>query len=204
MRISMNQSDTSFAVASGEGWPGSIEWAYKTHAGAVQGMAQQLLASKVRAEDVVQEVFLRMWSSPEKFDADRGSLRSYLLAQSRGRALDQLRSDVARARREGRSVLPGTSTDPGFETSLCHAETASELHRALASLPVAQQEPIALAYFGGYSYREVASLLEVAEGTVKSRIRAGLRHLRAALGAEGLEDGARDRTPVLSGGDAHA
>jgi RNA polymerase sigma-70 factor (ECF subfamily) len=139
------------------------------------------------ADDVVQETFILLWEHPDRFDPQRGSLSAYLTATSRSRALDLLRRDAARRGREERSLDGGAAEhtaythveDDGFRRSL-----RERLERALADLPVRQREPIALAYFANLTYEEVAAVLDRPVGTVKSRIRSGLRTMGDALGRE--------------------
>jgi RNA polymerase sigma-70 factor (ECF subfamily) len=151
---------------------------YRVHGGAALGLARRVLAEGSLAEDVVQEVFLRLWRAPGRFDPERGSLRSFLLADVHGRAIDLLRSDRARRRRESHPGVEHApvSSDPQDEVA---ARSVAELaRRRLRELPDERRRAIELAYFGGYSYREVAQLLGAPDGTVKSWIRAGLAQLR--------------------------
>src|SRR4030081_2042451 len=92
-------SDSALVVGIGRWRQDALAEAYRRHAGAVFALARRLLQETSAAEEVVQEVFLRLWNAPDKFDPDRGSLRSYLLAQTHGRAVDTLRSDISRRRR---------------------------------------------------------------------------------------------------------
>ncbi|MDG1786149.1 MAG: sigma-70 family RNA polymerase sigma factor [Ilumatobacter sp.] len=95
-------SDAALVVSIGRYQQAALAEAYRRNAGAVYGLAKRLLSDHARAEEVVQEVFLRLWNTPDRFDAERGTLRSYLLAQTHGRAVDIIRSDVARRKREER------------------------------------------------------------------------------------------------------
>lgn len=138
---------------------------------------------------MVQEVFVRLWTRAEQFDPGRGSLRSYLLAQTHGRSLDVVRSETSRRRREERAAwLVRESVD--VEREVIESSVADEVRRALAALPENERAPVELAYLGGKPYREVAIQLGIPEGTAKSRIRSGLSRLRRAL-EEGNET---DRT----------
>jgi RNA polymerase sigma-70 factor, ECF subfamily len=161
---------------------------YRRHAGAVFALAQRVLGNRSLAEEVVQEVFLRLWNQPERFDPNRGSLRSYLLAQSHGRSIDLFRSEMSRGRRERADAARRVDHEPDIATKVQDLAVSVEVHRALEVLPDTEASAIRLAYFGGRSYREVASLLNVPEGTVKSRIRAGLHRLRAALNEAGVRE----------------
>lgn len=159
----------------------AISDAYARHADAVIGLARRLLADRALAEEVTQEVFLRLWKDPDRFDEARGSLRSYLLAQCHGRSLDLIRKESARRRREEREATLHPSADDDVERQVCDAAAASEIAAALRTLPDHERVAIHLAYFTDNTYGEVAKLLHTPEGTVKSRIRSGLRRLAAEL-----------------------
>ena len=133
----------------------------------------------------MQEVFLRLWNEPERFDPARGSLRSFLLANTHGRAVDLVRAETARRSREERDArrTPGPSYD--LEREVWGLTLASHVREALGSLSDDERTAIELAYFGGHTYREVASLLDTPEGTIKSRIRTGLGRLRETLVGSG-------------------
>jgi RNA polymerase sigma-70 factor (ECF subfamily) len=133
------------------------------------------------AEDVVQEVFVRLWTRAEQFDRERGSLRAFLLAQTHGRSLDLVRSETARRRREERDARAVREPPADVEQQVVRNAVASEVRTALAALPDLEREPVELAYLGGLPYREVALRLGIPEGTAKSRIRSGLSHLREAM-----------------------
>src|SRR5580693_10351209 len=97
-------SDTALVLAIGRWHDDALAEVYRRHAGAVFGLARRVLVDPGRAEEIVQEVFVRLWNEPERFDPDRGSLRSFLLAQTHGRSVDVLRSDGARKDRETRQA----------------------------------------------------------------------------------------------------
>jgi RNA polymerase sigma-70 factor, ECF subfamily len=179
-------SDSNLLVAIGRWRQEALAEAYRRHAGAVFALARRLLADRTLAEEVVQEVFFRLWHHPEKFDPERGSLRSYLLAQAHGRAVDLLRSEVSRRDREQREAAATAESGYDLEHAVVDLAVAEEVREAMSILSQGEREAIELAYFGGHTYREVASLLDEPEGTVKSRIRSGLQRLRGALVNAGL------------------
>ena len=160
---------------------------HRRHSASVTAAARMILMRDQRCEDVVAEVFVSLWFSPEKFDPARGSLLAYLRLNARGRSIDLVRAEVARARRE--TAVPPTIHDVDVDAVLVGAERALALREALASLPATQREPIALAFFSGLSYTEVAVRLGLPEGTVKSRIRAGLSRLSEDGVLMSLRDG---------------
>ena len=174
-------SDATLVVAIARSRQDALAEAYSRYSGAVFGLATRVLADRALAEEVLQEVFLRLWNEPERFDPDRGSLRSFLLAQCHGRAVDLIRSEEARRRREERQHRQPNVPRYDLEDEVMDVEIAGHVRDALALLPRNEREPIELAYFGGKSYREVAAALGQPEGTVKTRIRSGLRRLRAGL-----------------------
>lgn len=163
--------------------------AYRRHAGAVFGLARRLLIEQALAEEIVQEVFLRLWNDPTRFDPERGTLRSFLLTQAHGRAVDLLRADGARRRREERDAHRTAESGYDLEREIWDLTTSEHVRRSLDVLNDDERQAIEMAYFGGFTYREVASRLDQPEGTVKSRIRTGLKRLRQELAAAGITMG---------------
>jgi RNA polymerase sigma-70 factor, ECF subfamily len=155
---------------------------YDGHAGAVLGLGRQVLGDPERAQEVAQTVFLRLWEKPEAYDADRGALRTYLLTMTHGRCLDLLRSDGARRRREERDHQRGEPVRPAHTPEDWLAAVRHDVRAALMQLGDGERAAIVTAYYGGYTYQQAAQLLGVPEGTVKSRIRSGLRRLRDLVG----------------------
>ena len=182
-------SDAALVVAIGRWRDDALAEAYRRHAGAVYALARRVTCDNSLAEEVVQEVYLRLWNSPDKFDPERGSLRSYLLAQAHGRAVDMLRSESSRRRREEGDARRTAEGGYDLEREVVDLTVSEQVKRAVSVLPQDERRAIELAYFGGHSYREVATILRQPEGTVKSRIRAGMRRLAAELNVAGVSAG---------------
>jgi RNA polymerase sigma-70 factor (ECF subfamily) len=159
---------------------------YRRHGRAVYGLARRVLHDTAEAEDVTQEVFLRLWSKPDRFDPERGSLRSFLLAQAHGRAVDAVRSTSSRRAREAREAARTARAEYDLQHEAWDLALADQVERAMGELSDDERRAIELAYFDGRTYREVARVLEQPEGTVKSRIRSGMRRLRDALADAGV------------------
>lgn len=173
-------SDASLAMSVARWEEDALAEIYRRYASALLGLARRLLIDVRLAEDVVQEVFVRFWNRPERFDPDRGSLRGFLAAETHGRAVDLLRSEEARRRRERRDAMqaPVAAT---IEHEIVETSVAERVRQAVAELPEAERTALDLAYFGGLTYREVAVRLGEPEGTVKSRIRKALSRLEKEL-----------------------
>lgn len=151
------------------------------HQSALFGTARAVLRDRDAAFDVTQDVLAHLWEHPEKFDPQRGSLRSYLITKTRSRALDVLRSETSRRRRESRT-LGDHRTERAVDEMVTDASSAHLLRKHLTSLEARERDAISLAFFGDLSYREVAAMLSIPEGTAKSRIRTGLARLRQEMG----------------------
>ena len=149
-------------------------------------LARRVCADEGLAEDVVQEVFIAFWREPGRFDPARGAFSSWLLTLVHHKAVDAVRRESAIRRRtvpaaedgEEWSVAPG----PGADQAALGAVVAGQVRDALGRLPNEQREALALAYYGGYTQREVATLTGVPLGTVKSRMFTGVQRLRSVLG----------------------
>lgn len=179
-------SDATLVVSIGRYHEDALAEVYRRHAGAVFALSRRLLSDRTLAEEIVQEVFLRLWNDPDRFDPQRGSLRSYLLAQCHGRSVDLIRSESSRRRREEKELTLAAEAGYDLEREVWDLAVGDRVKTALRTLPEGEREAILLAYFGGHTYREVADLLDTPEGTVKSRIRAGLKKMRGDLTAVGI------------------
>jgi RNA polymerase sigma-70 factor, ECF subfamily len=180
--VAEGPSDTALVLAVARRKEDALRALYDRHSGSVLALARRLTGSDDLAAEVVQEIFVRLWNGPDRFDPDRGSLRSFLLADAHGRSVDLVRSEVARRRREERDFRESPAVEHDTpESDVLAAATSNDVREALAALPDGERRAIELAYFSGYSYREVAEILGEPAGTVKSRIRAGLTRLRETL-----------------------
>jgi RNA polymerase sigma-70 factor (ECF subfamily) len=168
----------------------ALEVLYERYGKVAYSLARRILTDEVLAQDVVQEVFLSLWRNAGRFDAARGTVATYLLSMTHHRAVDVVRREEnLRRRRTSDEVLEfQPDPNPGVEAEAEAAERRSEVRAALAQLPPAQREALALAYFGGYTQREVATLVGVPLGTVKTRMAAGMRKLEQALREAGHEE----------------
>jgi RNA polymerase sigma-70 factor (ECF subfamily) len=139
---------------------------------------------------VVQDAFIRVWTYCGSFDANRGSLRTWLLATVRNRAIDYLRGQSGQERGELELSLNvpahGTGSDPWRDVSESLERQA--VREALASLPAEQRQVVELAYFCGYTQREIADMVQVPLGTIKGRTRLALEKLSSYLQGSGLID----------------
>ena len=162
----------------------AFEVVYERHATVAFSLAHRMTGARSQAEDVVQEAFLSIWRSGARYDRARGSVRTWVLGIVHHRAVDHLRRSGVHDRR--RSSDDGVSERlPSRERTDVEAarrEEAREVGEALHGLPEEQRRVVELAYFGGFTHSEIASMLGEPLGTVKGRMRLGLTKLRGPLG----------------------
>jgi RNA polymerase sigma-70 factor (ECF subfamily) len=162
---------------------GALNEIYDQFSSFVYGLALRVIGDARAAEDVSQDVFVTVWERPGSFDPDRGSLRTWLGTLAHRRAVDHVRREEARRRRAIKDAARPQTT-PDVEEMAMALVTAERVRAALATLPDEQRRAIQLAYFGGKTYRQVAEVLGIPEGTAKSRLRLGLRRIAAVLETE--------------------
>ncbi|MFZ0752779.1 MAG: ECF RNA polymerase sigma factor SigK [Trebonia sp.] len=165
-------------VAKGD--QAAFEALYDQLGASVYGLVRRVLRNPSQAEEVAQEVLLEVWRAASRFDPARGSAATWVLTIAHRRAIDRVRAEEAATAREQRTAEVPAATDEVAETVEASMD-AERLRRCLAGLTELQRESITLAYYGGYSYAQVAALLDTALGTIKTRIRDGLTRLRACL-----------------------
>jgi RNA polymerase sigma-70 factor, ECF subfamily len=183
-RTRMTLADEDLMQLMRQGDAQAFEIIYERHANAAFSLAYRMTGRRGAAEDVVQEAFLSLWRSGARYDRTRGSVRTWVLGIVHNRAIDalrrNLRHDTRRASDEG--IEERFEAKERTELQAAHSEEAAEVRSALKALPEEQSKAIELAYFGGFSHSEIASMLEMPIGTVKGRIRLGLEKLRGQLG----------------------
>jgi RNA polymerase sigma-70 factor (ECF subfamily) len=157
---------------------------YDRHGGAAYSLAHRIVGDPAVAEDVTQEAFLSLWRSAGRFDAARGSVRSWTLGIVRNRSIDALRRASGPAPKldlDDDGVLEGQASGELTDAAAIRRETAERVRGALGELPDEQSQVIGLAYFGGFTHSEIAELLGMPLGTVKGRMRLGLEKIRTML-----------------------
>ena len=155
---------------------------YDRHASAAMAVALRIVADREGAEDLVHDTFVAIWQKIDRFDPARGSLRSWIVTIVRNRAIDRLRGarpSIEVGEADERSLLR-SEPNPTWDGALQRLG-AAQLRAALAELPDEQREAIELAYFGGRTYREIATLTGVPLGTANGRLRLALARLRELL-----------------------
>jgi RNA polymerase sigma-70 factor (ECF subfamily) len=182
--------DARLGAAMAGGQVDALAELYDRYGSLAYSVAIRVLGDPGRAEDVVQEVFLKLWNSASRFDAGRGSLRTWILTAVRNRSIDHLRGRAAHEREEAElttdAVATAAGSDPWRELSLALEREA--IREALATLPTEQRQAVELAYWGGYSHREIAEMARVPLSTVKGRMRLALEKLHSYLIGRGLAD----------------
>jgi RNA polymerase sigma-70 factor (ECF subfamily) len=169
---------------------GALEALYERYGRAAYSLARRILTEETLAQDVVQEVFLSLWRDARRFDAGRGTVATYLLSMTHHRAVDVVRREenLRRWRTSDEGLELEADPKVRVEDEVLTSERRAEVRSALQELPAAQREALLLAYFGGYTQREVAALVGAPLGTVKTRMAAGMRKMKEALRDAGHEE----------------
>jgi RNA polymerase sigma-70 factor, ECF subfamily len=182
-RRSASTEDLELAARLAAADEGALALAYQRYAGLVYGLARRVLGDAAMAEEVTQEVFVYLWEHPSRFDPTRGSMRSWLGVLTHRRSVDRVRAEARRTRRElsAAPVAPPTEAQAEIDDELSRAWLAGCVRDAIDQLPAEQRDAVVLAYFGGRTYRQVATELSIPEGTAKSRLRLALSKLDELL-----------------------
>jgi RNA polymerase sigma-70 factor (ECF subfamily) len=162
----------------------AFEVIYERHSGAAFSLAYRMMGTRAGAEDVTQEAFLSMWRSGARYDRARGSVRTWVLGIVHHRAIDGLRRATVHDRRRAgdEGIEERFEARERTDVEAARREEAGSVRTVLGSLPADQCQVIELAYFGGFTHTEIADMLDAPVGTIKGRMRLGLKKMRAQLG----------------------
>ncbi len=160
---------------------------YDRHARAAYSLAYRMMGERQAAEDIIQDAFLKAWRAAGSYRAERGSVRTWLLTVVHNRGIDQLRSAASRRRAQERleASAPRSQPSEAFAESWRNSQR-ERVREALKTLPQEQLKVLELAYFSGYTHVEIAELLNVPLGTVKGRMRLGLKKMRDYFGSQAM------------------
>jgi RNA polymerase sigma-70 factor, ECF subfamily len=189
-----SESDQALVAHIADRDSAALDEVYRRYSRSVYSLAYRVLNDSTAAEDVVQEVFLKLWRQPESYNPERGSLGPWLLSVTHNRGIDVLRRRRVRDEYqlpetlEFEDIVVDQGADPSDLASL--RESGDAIRRALAQIPFAQRQAIEMAFFQGKTHAEISAELGEPLGTAKTRIRLGMRKLRALLEKEGVVTGA--------------
>ena len=187
--------DRALVARVTEGDGGALEALYARYGRACYGLARRILVDEQLAQDAVQEVFLAVWRDASKFDASRGGFSTWLLTMTHHKSVDSVRREEnLRKRRTTEDALEHHESDaPQVDDAVWSLLRRERVREVLATLPDPQREALTLAYFGGYTQREIAGLTDTPLGTVKTRMLAGMRRMKESL--DGLSNAAGGLEP---------
>ena len=169
------------------GEPGALAGLYDRHAPAVYSLAYRVVGERQAAEDLVQDTFLKVWRSAGSYKVARGSVRTWMLSIVHNQAIDQLRSAASRRRTQELVELSAISHQPSEAfAEAWRGSRRDQVREALKALPPEQLEVLEMSYFSGYTHAEIAELLGLSLGTVKSRLRLGSKKIRDHFLARGM------------------
>jgi RNA polymerase sigma-70 factor (ECF subfamily) len=160
---------------------------YDRHSRPAYSLAYRMMGERQSAEDLVQEVFLIVWRGAGSYRAERGSVRTWILSIVHNRGIDQLRSTASRRRMQEKveASAPRSQPSEAFAQSWRNSQR-EQVREALSALPEEQLKILELAYFSGYTHVEIAGLLDLPLGTVKGRMRLGLKKMRNYFGSQDM------------------
>jgi RNA polymerase sigma-70 factor (ECF subfamily) len=165
--------------------PDAFAVLYERHSGSAYALAYRMTGTRGAAEDVTQEAFISVWRSGARYDRNRGSVRTWVLGIVHHRAIDALRRGKVRDRPrvDDENAAEKLEAPENTELEVARRDEAATVRRAMEVLPSEQVQVIELAYFGGFTHTEIADMLDTPVGTVKGRMRLGLKKLRDQLGS---------------------
>ncbi len=180
-------ADEDLISLVGDGDAQAFAALYDRHSRAAYSLAYRMMGERQAAEDLAQDAFLKVWRATASYRAGRGSVRTWILSIVHNRGIDQIRSHASRRRTQDKVE----ASAPKYEPSEAFSETWKNSRRdqanaALKTLPPEQLQILELAYFSGYTHIEIADLLGLPLGTVKGRMRLGLKKLRGHFEARGI------------------
>ena len=172
-------ADEDLISLAGTGDAEAFATLYDRHSRAAYSLAYRMMGEKQAAEDLTQDAFLKVWRSAQSYRAERGSVRTWVLSILHNRAIDQLRSAASRRRTQERVEADAPKSQPSeaFSESWRNSQR-EQVREALSTLPSEQLKILELAYFSGYTHVEISELLGIPLGTVKGRMRLGLKKIR--------------------------
>jgi RNA polymerase sigma-70 factor (ECF subfamily) len=175
--------DSQLVALVGEGDATALETLLDRYGKVAYSLALRILTERALAEEVVQQVFLSLWRDASRFDRSRGKVGTYLLSMTHHRSVDVVRREENLRRRQGPEVAlaAGPGPNAGIEAEAEASERRTQIRAALIELPEPQREALLMAYFGGYTQREIASLMGIPLGTVSTGMAAAMRKLRDDL-----------------------
>lgn len=173
---------SNLMIQAGRGNEAAFADLYDLLAPLVYGIVLKVVRDPAISAEVTQEIFLELWKTATRYSADRGAVKSFVATISHRRAVDRVRSEQSRRDREEREHRLAVPPPDSLEEAIADSFQLSRIEKALETLTPAQRQALELAYYGGHTYREVATLLGEAEGTIKTRIRDGLIKVRDHLG----------------------
>jgi RNA polymerase sigma-70 factor (ECF subfamily) len=181
-------ADEDLMSLAGGGDSGAFAALYDRHGRAAYSLAYRMMGERQAAEDLVQETFLAVWKGVGRYRAERGSVRTWVLSIVHHRSIDQLRSISSRRRIQDKveAVAPTSQPSEAFAETWRNSQR-EQVRQALSHLPPEQLKVLELAYFSGYTHKEIAELLSLPLGTVKGRMRLGLKKIREYFDSRGME-----------------
>ena len=180
-------ADEDLMSLAGGGDAGAFTALYDRHSRAAYSLAHRMMGERQAAEDLVQEAFLEVWRAAGSYRAERGSVRTWILSIVHNRGIDQLRSIASRRRTQDRFEATSSVSQPSEAfAQTWHNSQGEQVREALRGLPPEQLKVLELAYFSGYTHMEIAELLGLPLGTVKSRMRLGLQKIREYFDSRGM------------------